>query len=904
MKKRLCSLASGFGFLCLSALASERPNILFIVSEDNGPELGCYGDQNAINHNITPTLDQMARDGVLFYNAAVPYSVCSPSRACFYTGTHVAQNGHEGLQSHNYRMYEEYPTYLKLLQENGYRTGLLGKLHIAPGGVVTDYVDYRSITGSNFQQGGRNMRNYADKARDFITGNYGSGVDSDDPFCLTINYPDAHLTMHHLAPSFDVSQANTLPKNPIRPIAFQPVDTNPDENIEDWVMNATPPLAPKTPLQGPDFNLAEDPFTYVDNLTTIPWVGVTSDRLLDQTAGYYNCLRRLDDGIKMVLDELATAGKLDNTLIIYIGDHGAQFARGKTSVYEAGLRVPFIVKWPGNTVDLPDEFNHRQELVSTIDVMPTILQAAGINIPDKVSGMALQPLLMDKEVPWRKYTFGHTNGSHSSSHYTQLSVRGQRYKLIYNPYKEPTMPESLRSLRNYAAQNYLSGPGAYTAGCRQHEIDQASTPQHVKDAYARYLNPPLYELYDLESDPYEWYNLAEEFAYAEIKQELIDALDAWQSDPLIADPLRDLGNVERFGLMLEQYRPNGGKASIWDFQNPNVDWNFMDWRAAAFPQYEAPEPPVQPVPPALYSINFENAEGFTFPATDAFAAFPAGTTTDTSGGVWAGDGGSSGIWNRSDIPPEGVQALRIGATSGNSEAILTLPPSVNEVGMLRFAYANYSGSTNCTATVSVREVGTTAWTEVWSQQFTGLQVDWKNKPWPFAQIEVNLDGRHEIRFASSGSRGFKVDQLLVTEKYTPIDLPDPVVPIDYADWRVAQFSAGDASNDLISGPDADPDQDGHSNRLEFVLGMNPLGIDSWEPNLRRDANGYTTLDVPGTAATSGDWILEYSTDMENWYTFNRRRLMDQDEGGYQLWQLAIPPMEGAERRIFFRVRER
>ena len=188
-----------FALFCVLLLAiwlpvdaeARKPNILFIVSEDNGPEFGCYGDPNAVANNITPTLDQLARDGVMFRSAFVPYSVCSPSRACFYTGTHVAQNGHEGLQTHKFSMYEAYPTIYSLLHAAGYRTGLIGKLHINPGNAVSDHVDYRAITGSNFNQSGRNMTNYANKANDFITGNY-TGADLGKPFLLTINYPDAH----------------------------------------------------------------------------------------------------------------------------------------------------------------------------------------------------------------------------------------------------------------------------------------------------------------------------------------------------------------------------------------------------------------------------------------------------------------------------------------------------------------------------------------------------------------------------------------------------------------------------------------------------------------------------------------------------------------------------------------
>ncbi|MFT4546784.1 MAG: N-sulfoglucosamine sulfohydrolase [Verrucomicrobiales bacterium] len=527
----ICSLSA--------SAANKRPNILFIVSEDNGPELGCYGDPNALAHDLSPTLDQLARDGVMFQNAFVPYSVCSPSRACFYTGTHVAQNGHEGLATHKFAMHEAYPTFYKLLQEAGYRTGLIGKLHINPGSAVSSHVDFRAISGANFGQSGRNMRNYATQAKKFIIGDYDE-ADVDNPFLLTINYPDAHLPMHHLAPTGDTGDADTLPKNPVSG----------------------------------------------DDVTTIPWVGTTSDRLRDQTAGYYNCLRRLDDGIAMVLADLDATGLRDDTLVIYIGDHGAQFSRGKTSVYEAGLRVPMIVRWPGATADLPGEFNPRTELTSTTDIMPTMLKAAGVAVPTLCSGRALQPLLEGKRLPWRQYIFAHATGSAPSLNYIQLSARDRRFKLISSPFKDASMSDVLKGLPNRCAVAYLGGKSHFSAGTSQPEIDSAATPQHVKDAYARYLNPPRYELYDLDADPYEWNNLVEDPAMAKTKQRLIAALAAWQADPIIADPWIALENVERFGTMQEDaigtnYR--GARSFVWDYLKPSTDWNFLRWKRERHP---------------------------------------------------------------------------------------------------------------------------------------------------------------------------------------------------------------------------------------------------------------------------------------------------------------------------------
>jgi len=448
-------------------LASERPNILLIVSEDNGPELGCYGDPYA----QTPVLDHLAKTGVRFANAFVPYPVCSPSRACFLTGLYPHQNGQLGLATHKFAMFEGTRTLPAILQNNGYRTGMIGKLHVNPEKEFP--FNYRKITGANF--GSRNMRNYADAAAEFFK------QDSDEPFFLSINYPDAHFPLHR--------QQFGLPEVPIE----------------------------------------------ADDVRPLPWVGVNSPRLRQFTADYYNCIRRLDDGIGMLLERLKESGHAENTLIVYIGDHGAQFSRGKCSVYEAGLRIPMIVRWPGNQV----AGTVRDELASTLDLAPTFLTAAAIDVPSELPGHVLQPLLTGKPAPnnWRKHIVGFTTGAAPGIFYFQQSIRDSRYKLILNPLaKSPNNT-------NLFAEAYLKQYNShFAAGSTAEEI--ANTPQTIQDAYRRFLTPPPYELYDLKNDPHEFTNLADSSSHADIKAQLIVAFRTWQQTT--SDPFADAVNLKSF----------------------------------------------------------------------------------------------------------------------------------------------------------------------------------------------------------------------------------------------------------------------------------------------------------------------------------------------------------------------
>lgn len=103
-------------------------NVLLIISEDNGQHLGCYGDTNV----ATPNIDRLAAEGVRFANASTTQSVCSPGRASIFTGLYPHQCGQIGLATHNYAQYEAFPNLFSLLKNEGYRTGLVGKLHVNP----------------------------------------------------------------------------------------------------------------------------------------------------------------------------------------------------------------------------------------------------------------------------------------------------------------------------------------------------------------------------------------------------------------------------------------------------------------------------------------------------------------------------------------------------------------------------------------------------------------------------------------------------------------------------------------------------------------------------------------------------------------------------------------------------
>lgn len=444
------------------ALAETRPNILLIVSEDNGPELSCYGDP----YVKTPALDTLAQQGVLFQNAYVPQSGCSQSRAALLTGLYPHQNGQIGLATWKFRMYrEDTPNLVRSLKAAGYRTGIIGKLHINPASAFP--FDVHEIPSSNFNR--KQLANYARYAEQFIRA-------SDSPFFLSVNFPDAHRPF--------LRQTAGLPKNP---------------------------------LTG-------------DDVKPLAYFGLDTPQLRSDTADYYNCLRRLDSLVDDLLSVLDRSGKADNTIVVYLGDHGADLLRGKRTSYEGGVRIPLIIRWPAQVK--PGQVRH--ELVSTLDLMPTLLAAAHAPPVPGLPGRSLLPLLRDETVPWRKYLYTEFHLHSAHNFYPQRTVRDERYKLICN-----LMPDRENPGYTFTLKRFFSDlPGA---------IETA--PESIRSAYHRMQHPPAYELYDLQNDPYEFHDLTSDARYAAVFSRLKQQLGDWRMRT--GDPLRDPNNLLRLKSEVE-----------------------------------------------------------------------------------------------------------------------------------------------------------------------------------------------------------------------------------------------------------------------------------------------------------------------------------------------------------------
>ncbi len=423
-----------FTLALTSALSAvDRPNALLITADDLGIQLSCYGDPIA----RTPQIDALAARSARFETAYVSQASCSPSRSTMFTGLYPHGNGHYGLANANvgFRVHENLVEHLlpNVLKRSGYRTGIIGKLHVNP----ENRFQFDLNTKEGFGQ--RDVRKQLQFAREFME------AESEKPWFLMFNLFDPHVQRDR------------------RPDGSRGPQYLPDQ------------------VQGLPESLLS-----ADDVTAWPWQGIDTPEQRTKIAGYYNCVHRIDFAIGRLMEILEDTGNADNTLIIPLGDHGPPFTRGKTSCYEAGLRVPFIVNWPGVS-----EPHVSDRLVGSIDIYPTILDAAGADLPAGLHGRSLRPVLRKTDTrDWRDTLVAEFHYHGASPFFPRRAITDGRYKLIHN---------LLAGQAN--ASNSVDGDQAWN-------LAQKLPPDHpARIAMQRLSHAPEWELYDLQKDPVEFINL-------------------------------------------------------------------------------------------------------------------------------------------------------------------------------------------------------------------------------------------------------------------------------------------------------------------------------------------------------------------------------------------------------------
>lgn len=366
------------------AAGQSRPNIIFLLTDDQRWDtLGCYG--NRIIH--TPHLDALAARGATFDRAFVTTSICAPNRACILTGQYCARHG-------VWEFDKELPppqlaeTYLALLKQAGYRTGFIGKYGV--GKPPEELLDFnRAFPGQgNFlvrQPDGTTI--HLDRLMGLQAVEFLEGCRADQPFHLSVSFKGPHVQD---SPSVKSVQYPFDPAPEIaelyRDITIPPPPTAHSDLFErfpDFIKNSENRSRWAVRYWGPE-------------------------RTQESLKGYYRLISGVDLAVGRIVAALEARGLADNTVILFSSDHGQYLGdyglAGKWYPHEVSIRVPLIVYDPR----LPAERRgvRLADFALSIDLAPTMLDLAGVDVPPRMQGRSLVPLLRgERPSDWRQEFF-------------------------------------------------------------------------------------------------------------------------------------------------------------------------------------------------------------------------------------------------------------------------------------------------------------------------------------------------------------------------------------------------------------------------------------------------------------------------------------------------------------------
>jgi N-sulfoglucosamine sulfohydrolase len=227
-----------------------------------------------------------------------------------------------------------------------------------------------------------------------------------------------------------------------------------------------------------------------------------------ELAEYYQAISRLDQGVGRLIEILKAAGKYDSTLILYLSDNGAAFPGAKTTLYEPGIRLPCIVRAPGRR----NPGAVQDAMITWADLAPTLLDVAGVNVPaGEMDGRSFRAGLDGGAMPGWDEAYGSHTVHEITMYYPMRMVRTRRHKLILNLAHPLTYPSALDLIKS---PTWISAT--------------EKGPTFGRRTVQQFLHRPQFELYDLEADPHEVRNLADDPQLQRLRAELIEKLKTFQ----------------------------------------------------------------------------------------------------------------------------------------------------------------------------------------------------------------------------------------------------------------------------------------------------------------------------------------------------------------------------------------
>ncbi len=438
--------------------AQQRPNIIYIMSDDHAYQaISAYGG-SLKDLASTPNIDRIAREGIRFDRCLVTNSISGPCRAVILTGKYSHLNGfvaNEGQKPFD----GSQQTFPKLLQKAGYATAMIGKWHLGSDPTGFDHWEILPGQGSYYnpefitKDGRHTEKGYVtelitDKCIEWIREAGGSGK----PFMLM---------MHHKAPHREWQPGPnelTLYKDVRFP---EPATLFDDytgrgtaEKTQDMTISKTMRIEEDLKLYRDKAKMKSTGLARMDSVQMANWnavydpiikefydSGLTGDQLVKYKyqrylQDYLACIAAVDKSVGEVLDYLKENGLDKNTVVIYASDQGFYLGEhgwfDKRWMFEESYRTPLLIQWPG--VIKPGSVNN--DMVSNIDLPETLLEMAGVKVPSDMQGRSMVPVLKGKTPSnWRKehyYHYYEYPGSHMVKRHYGMST--ERYKLMHYYY--------------------------------------------------------------------------------------------------------------------------------------------------------------------------------------------------------------------------------------------------------------------------------------------------------------------------------------------------------------------------------------------------------------------------------------------------------------------------------------
>jgi arylsulfatase A-like enzyme len=431
-------------FCCLATArgADERPNILFIMSDDHAYQaISAYGS----NRNQTPNIDRLAKEGMRFDRAFVTNSICGPSRAVILTGKYSHLNGfpdNSGQAWFN-RAQQSAP---KLLQAAGYTTAVVGKWHLNSQPAGFDYWHILKGQGPYYNpsmitpDGDVNHEGYTtDIITDVALEWLKNKRDKSKPFFLMYQHKAPHRNWQPAPRHLDKYKGVTIPE--------------PETLFDDYSGRTRPAaenqMSVANHLTPNDLKLVPQPGLTPEQQATFTRAYAEENKKLEETKpqgkertkwnyqrfvkDYLRCVDAVDENVGRVLNYLDESGLAKNTVVIYTSDQGWYLGEhgwyDKRWMYEESFRTPLLIRWPGQTK--PGSVSDK--MVMNLDFAQTFLEIAGLKAPAEMQGRSIVPVLQGQPpADWRTSVYYHYYEFPQPHHvHPHTGVRTERYKLIH-----------------------------------------------------------------------------------------------------------------------------------------------------------------------------------------------------------------------------------------------------------------------------------------------------------------------------------------------------------------------------------------------------------------------------------------------------------------------------------------